>query len=571
MKRSFCFIFILLVILASINELLAQSPHAINYQAIARDTNGVIITNQNINLKTSIISDSIQGQTVYEETHFAITNDFGLFNIAIGKGQAQIGDFKAINWGASKHFIKTEIDFTGGQNFLFMGISQLLSVPYALHASSLSLTDENGNVYDITVDTTGNLVTRIKTWTCGNPFTDNRDGNVYSTKKIGNQCWMTENLNIGLMINGIEEQYDNGVIEKYCYLDNPSNCDNNGGLYQWDEMMQYVHDTAIQGICPDGWIIPSDADWKILEGIVDSQYGVGDPVWDGLGWRGDDAGTNLKQGGSSGFEAMLAGNRNNDGTFSNLGFYANIWASAEINMTDTWYRSLGVSFPNVYRASFAKAYGFSVRCMQNLGPPAPQPCPGIPTINYGGQIYNTVQIGSQCWMKENLNIGYMVDGAYDQIDDGMIEKYCYDDNPGNCDTYGGLYQWDEMMNYITIEGTRGICPAGWHIPTDAEWTTLTDYLGGGGIAGGKMKAVGTNYWNTPNTDASNESGFTALGSGQRLDYGAFYYIGDYTDFWSSTESNYDNALYRLLYYDWAGVSDYDNLKNNGFSVRCMKD
>jgi len=347
----------------------AQSPNAINYQAIARDTNGVIITDQNVSLKISIISDSVTGIIVFIESHNVFTNSFGLFNIAIGKGQALLGDFKAINWGASKHFIKTELDVNGGQNYVFMGTSQLLSVPYAFHASSLSLTDQNGNVYNVTIDTTGNLVTEIKNWVCGHPFTDHRDGKVYNTEAIGNQCWLTENLNVGTMINGINNQTDNGIIEKYCYQDNPTNCDNYGGLYLWDEMTQYVSDTATKGICPDGWFIPSDEDWKILEGNADSQYGVGDPVWDGIGWRGFDAGDNLKQGGSTGFECLLVGNRNNDGTFSNLNFYANLWSSTQSDATNKWYRSVAsIIAQNVYRTTFDKTYGFSVRCLKNLAP-----------------------------------------------------------------------------------------------------------------------------------------------------------------------------------------------------------
>ena len=85
-----------------------------------------------------------------------------------------------------------------------------------------------------------------------------------------------------------------------------------------------------------------------------------------------------------------------------------------------------------------------------------------------GQIYNTVQIGTQCWMAENMNIGTRINGSGDQTNNGTIEKYCYDDNEANCDTNGGLYQWNEMMQYTTMEGAQGICPAGWHIATDAE-------------------------------------------------------------------------------------------------------
>ena len=95
-------------------------------------------------------------------------------------------------------------------------------------------------------------------------------------------------------------------------------------------------------------------------------------------------------------------------------------------------------------------------------------CPGMPTVEYGGQTYNTVLIGNQCWMKENLNIGTRIDFSQDQTNNSIIEKYCYYDDELNCKKYGGLYQWSEMMQYTTIAGTQGICPDGWHLPTIDE-------------------------------------------------------------------------------------------------------
>ena len=118
------------------------------------------------------------------------------------------------------------------------------------------------------------------------------------------------------------------------------------------------------------------------------------------------------------------------------------------------------------------------------------PCIGEPTVMYEGKQYNTVLLGSRCWFKENLNVGTRIDGVDEMLENGLLEKYCYDDSEANCDTYGGLYQWNEMMQYTTTEGAQGICPTGWHIPTYAEWLSLGDFLGGLGIAGGKMKEVG---------------------------------------------------------------------------------
>lgn len=135
-KLTLSFVIILTTIV-----LIAQSPQAFNYQAVVRATNGTIVQNQNISIKISILSDSIAGTTVYSETHLAATNSFGLVNIAIGTGIILSGDFSAIKWSASKHFIETEVDLSGGSNYVLTGVSQLLSVPYALHSGT------SGNSY----------------------------------------------------------------------------------------------------------------------------------------------------------------------------------------------------------------------------------------------------------------------------------------------------------------------------------------------------------------------------------------------------------------------------------------
>jgi uncharacterized protein (TIGR02145 family) len=204
------------------------------------------------------------------------------------------------------------------------------------------------------------------------------------------------------------------------------------------------------------------------------------------------------------------------------------------------------------------------------------PCTGIPTITYGGQVYNTVQIGSQCWFKENLNIGTRINGTLEQTNNSTIEKYCYNDLESNCVIYGGLYQWNEMMQYVTTAGVQGICPTGWHIPTDAQWTTVTTSLGGTNIAGGKMKTTGTieagtGLWHSPNTGATNFSGFSAVPAGNRNSGGTFSVIGHYGYWWSSSEDLASSAWYQYMFYYDSGVYRSSNYKNFGFSVRCVRD
>lgn len=148
-------------------------------------------------------------------------------------------------------------------------------------------------------------------------------------------------------------------------------------------------------------------------------------------------------------------------------------------------------------------------------------CPD--SILYSGEWYTLIQIGSQCWMAENLNVGTQIPGITYMSDNGIIEKHCYNDIADSCEVYGGLYQWNETMAYVYSQGTQGICPAGWHVPTVADWNLLADNLGGPSVAGGHLKAAGTRYWKSPNTGADNSSGFSAYGGGTYRPGGYDYY------------------------------------------------
>ncbi|MCP3999383.1 MAG: hypothetical protein GY727_00515, partial [Gammaproteobacteria bacterium] len=186
------------------------------------------------------------------------------------------------------------------------------------------------------------------------------------------------------------------------------------------------------------------------------------------------------------------------------------------------------------------------------------------TDHRNGKDYSTVQIGTQCWMAENLN--------YDQNTFG--DDWCYDNNSSNCDTYGRLYNWAAVMQGASSSnanpsGVQGVCPDGWHMPSHAEWTELTDYLGGLSVAGGKMKETGTTHWLSPNTGATNSSEFTGLPGGFRNYTGGFnnFSAGGY--WWSSTETS--GAWRSSLYYNVGTVSWSNMNKQFGYSVRCLRD
>lgn len=221
--------------------------------------------------------------------------------------------------------------------------------------------------------------------------------------------------------------------------------------------------------------------------------------------------------------------------------------------------------------------------MIGLPPQAGWTC-GDP-LEYAGQSYATIQIGDQCWMAENLNVGTMINGTTTMSNNSTIEKYCYSDDPANCTTYGGLYQWDEMMQYTTIESTQGICPTGWHLPSDAEWIDLTDYVSSqsgnlcndNSINIAKVLAA-TSNWNSSgnlcaignNQLTNNATGFSALPGGLRTTSEYFASQSTAASFWSSSESVF-NAWGRDLYYNFPQVFRYDLNKSTGFSVRCVQD
>jgi uncharacterized protein (TIGR02145 family) len=500
------------------------------------------------------------------------------------------------------------------------------------------------------------------------------EGQTYNTVLVGTQCWLKENLNVGTRINCSQSQNaTNDIKEKYCYDDNENNCATHGGLYQWDEIMQGAENQGTQGLCPVGWHVPTDAEWTTLTDFIGGSSIAGGKL-KGTGttrWQSPNTGATNE----SGFTAMPGG-------YSGYGSYymgnsGQWWSSSSYSTTSARYRSMGYDATIVYRNSFVKSNGFSVRCVKDVvvtgavlptlttgsiseikmdsavsggditdngGDPVTargvcwstssnptilnshtsdsigsgifisnltglllnthyyvrayasntagteygsqisfttvanqdiQKCPGSPTVLYEGQTYNTVQIGAQCWLNENLNTGKLISRPqYLNASNGIKEKYCYFDSETYCNQYGALYQWDEIMQGSTTSGVQGICPQGWHIPSDADWTTLTDFLGGEGIAGGKLKETGTAHWQIPNTGATNESGFTALAGGYiQGDMTRTYYVdnGERGYWWSSTMAG-TSVFSRYMSNSNTNINSFSSSVNgHSNSVRCMKD
>ena len=167
-----------------------------------------------------------------------------------------------------------------------------------------------------------------------------------------------------------------------------------------------------------------------------------------------------------------------------------------------------------------------------------------------GKTYKTVMIGTQTWLAENL--------AY-KVNSGC---WAYDDSASYVAIYGYLYNW---------ETAKTVCPMGWHLPSDAEWTQLTTYLGGESAGEGKLKETGTTHWTSPNEGATNKTGFTALPGGYRFSCGTFLSIGGLGYWWSASESSAASAWSRVMTYTSSEVGRSNSNKKVGFSVRCVRD
>ena len=444
------------------------------------------------------------------------------------------------------------------------------------------------------------------------------DNNTYNTVQIGNQCWMKENLRTTRYADGTTIQLGTSTCTTMSYRYNPNNDASNvstyGYLYNWAAVMNEAsssnsNPSGVQGICPNGWHVPSDAEWKQMESFLGiSQSDINNSGWRGCiattlsgdtGWQSSNifnaAGNlNALEHNSSGFNALPAGSYN--GFYNEFGNSAFFWAATEHDATFAFYRSIYYNDAGVYYNGCGKEVGFSVRCIRDEGiswdPQDGQPCPNMPNLtDIDGNVYNTVQIGQQCWMKENLRTTHYANNV--TIPAGTTfstitpYRYAPNNDVANVPDYGYLYNWPAVMHSASSStanpsGVQGICPNGWHIPSLAEWEQLEEYVSSQSefICGNNntkiAKALSATFgWNsspTPcapgnNTETNNTTNFSALPAGSAfIEYSD---IGNETNFWS-TSDGYDCAFRYVIYRDWAQIGNGTSGLAEGLSVRCVK-
>jgi uncharacterized protein (TIGR02145 family) len=448
---------------------------------------------------------------------------------------------------------------------------------------------DNWFVFEVGADTAFTYVCPNLFQSCGDLVS--HEGYDYSTVLIGDQCWFAENCRYLPSVSPY-----NDIIwgdERYYYVYGYEGTDveaamttpnysTYGVLYNWP--------ASTSGLCcPSGWHVPSDAEFTQLTDFLGGESIAGPSMKSTYGWNNGANGSN-----SSGFNGLPGGLVNSDGFYGggSNGFW---WSSSFMwGGPDAWMRRLQNS-DNVVRDIRNFDSGLSARCVIDYtdecgvlngdNSTCLDEC-GVPNgdnstcftgcgdgIMHEGYDYSTVQIGDQCWFAENCRYLPEVSPSSEGSDTAPY-YYVYDyqgtdveaaKSTSNYETYGVLYNWPAVME-------PGICPSGWHIPTDGEFTELTDFLGGQSVAGYAMKS--TSGWYN-NGNGSNSSGWTGLPGGYRYS-GGFDYSGNDGYWWSASVSGWEygagsNSWRRLLDYYSGGVSRNNGNWVYGYSARCVRD
>lgn len=512
---------------------LAQVPQKMSYQSAVRNSTNQPVVNQNIGVKISI--SGAFGAVVYSETHSVSTNDNGVFSLEVGGGTPVSGVFADINWGNASNYIQSQVDLTGGTNYTLSVTKELLSVPYALYAGTTA-NATNG----LSNGTTKN---QIMYW----------NGTRWTTLNPGTQ----------------------GQVLTICY-----------GELIW----------TTGGICPS---IPA----SITALNCSSAVNNGDLI---AGWKADSVNSVISYTGGNGSSTTLQYPAQTINSTGVTGLTASLNAGNLANGNGTLTYTITGTPATVGTANFVLNIGGQTCTLSRTVTTYPVGITATTcgasnvlnsTVGYGsmtdqeGNVYKTLKIGTQVWMAENLRTTKYNDGrALSEGTGAPIYSIgtfgttytgaysSYNNNTSNDCAYGKLYN--------TYALTRSLCPPGWHVPTEAEWTTLITFLGGEAIAGGKMKSTGTQYWTSPNTDATNSCGFSALPGGEKQETGVYAMLGSKGNWWCGTGLKYYTFDYNsgaLVKNQFSSTMTVTNIigsgttttaltyPTTGFSVRLVKD
>ncbi len=665
---------------------IAQVPQLMNYQAVVRQLNGnPVAGGSSVPIRFTVHDLDSAGSIVFRETASPIASQFGLVTHMIGNGTAVIGTIAGINWGSGAKYLQVEIDLTGNNNWVHMGTSQLISVPYALFAanSSAGTTGATGatglnGVTGATGATGANGITGVTGPTGDTGPTGSgggATGPTGSTGATGQNGATGANGNTGA--TGLQ-----GITGATGANGNTGATGANGntgttgatGATGANGNTGSTGATGATGLLSSGTAAGNTTFWNGSQWVLNNSniYNNGAGVGVGTGGAPDASAkleiASFSQGlllprmntaqrnailnpansltifntTTNCFEVyysagaswqsisclancplpntVIANGATNIGpTFFTANWSAAVGAASyviELSTSNTMSPLLS-GYPldlgsNALTTSFIgltcnTTYYFRLKgkngCGQSTnystitsvttgacgaGPYCnlnSSSCPA--NVVYGGKTYPAVQINNQCWLAKNLDVGNQILSSADPTNNGIIEKWYYNDNLGYGNDYGGLYTWDEAMQYSpsqpsqNLQGPQGICPTGWHIPTDYEWMCLEMNQGMSqvnatsnacrGAEGGKLKESNITHWSTPNTGATNSSGFIALPGGY-FNGSSFYSITQIGYWWSATEQGTNYAYPRSLSYNDVQICRSSGAqKSYGYSVRCVKD
>ena len=451
---------------------------------------------------------------------------------------------------------------------------------------------------------------------CGGASTVTFDGYTYALVGIGSQCWFKENLRSDNYLNGdaipgslTNQEWSNSTSGAQSVYGEDS-----WNLQQYGRLYNYYAVSDSRGLCPSGWHVPSDEDWKTLELAL----GMSMAEVNQSGHRGNGQGTFMKVGfgdsppwdgtNSSGFTGLPGGDRSPSGGHNYMGNYGFWWTSSGLG------RELTRHQVGVRRDGWGYGHGFSVRCVVdgssvgcwdpdndgvcaenevtgcvistalNYNPLATNAdnscefsssaCLDSDAITFDGYTYALVGIGSQCWFKENLRSDNYLNG--DAIPGSLTNQEWSNSTSGAQSVYGedswNLQQYGRLYNYYAVSDSRGLCPSGWHVPSDEDWKTLELALGmsmaevnqSGHRGNGQGTFMKVGFGDSPPWDGTNSSGFTGLPGGDRSPSGGHNYMGNYGFWWTSS------GLGRELTRHQVGVRRDGWGYGHGFSVRCVQ-
>jgi uncharacterized protein (TIGR02145 family) len=484
----------------------AQAPEKINFQSIIRDNEGVIWSNKAVSLKIGILEGGANGTISYLETHNKTTDMSGLISLQIGTGNIISGAFHQINWSNAPHFIRLEADFEGGNHFLLLGTQPLSSVPYALFS----------NVADTSlhekaeIDPVFNLSIAKGISQADTAYWNKRGNNPGDIQVWNGSTWV--NVPAGIP----------GQTLTISPNGNP------GWLSSLNTVLPTVSMTGLSEIFPNSvrfnaQVLSDGGGHIISKGIV---YGT------------QMLPTLLNQ-------SIINGTATGafEGTITEL-----------LPNTTYYFRAF---------ATNEQGTRYSNQLLENTT---------SLVTDVDGNIYQGVKIGTQIWLNKNLMVTKYQnrDTIYEVVPDGLWQNLLsggwsnIDNVADNNETYGKLYNW------FAVSDERKLCPQGWKIPSDDDWTVLTSYLGGLDVAGGKLKSTGITFWGIPNAWANNLSFFTGLPGGFRDQLGLFFGVGYYAIWWTST-SNGAEAWSRYVYNEFNYASKETLSKNQGLSIRCLSE